>query len=106
MRIAVSFLAATAMALTGLAACVGTPSADKVAAEVTAAGVCESLPAGVSCACVTTTAHSLIPTIKVERSKDDTGSRLGRGSVGQVDERMGPAIAEAREICATGKAVG
>lgn len=97
MRFAVLSLAAFA-----LAACVGTPPVEKIAA----AGACDSLPEGATCDCVISTAHTMIPTIKVERSKDDTGSRLGRGSVGQTDERIPVAIAAAKQSCAAGKAVG
>ena len=89
-----------------LASCVGTPSMDKVAAEVEAAGACKSLPAGVTCDCVVSTAHASIPTTKVERSKDDTGSRLGRGTIGATDPRVSIAIDSAKKSCAAGKAVG
>ncbi len=99
-------LAVLSFAALGLAACVGTPPVEKVAAEVAAIGACDSLPAGVMCDCVISTAHAAIPTTKVERSRDDTGSRLGRGSVGQTDERVPVAIAAAKQSCAAGKAVG
>ena len=36
--------------------------------------------------------------IKVERSKDDTGSRLGRGSIGQADPRVPVAIVAAKIV--------
>lgn len=98
--------AVLSFAALGLAACVGTPPVEKVAAEVQAAGACDSLPAGATCDCVISTAHTMIPSIKVERSNDDTGSRLGRGSVGQTDERIPAAIAAAKQSCASGKAVG
>ncbi len=101
MRFAVLTLAAFA-----LAACNGTPQADKVAAAVESAGACVALPEGVTCDCVVTTAQSLIPSMKVERSKDETGSRLGRGTVGQSDPRVPMAIEAATQSCAAGKAVG
>jgi hypothetical protein len=93
-------------ALLGLAACTGAPPVEQVAAEIEAAGACEALPAGVTCDCVIATAHATLPSIRVERGKDDTGSRLGRGTVGQGDERMPLAIAAAKQSCAAGKAVG
>ncbi|MFT3723198.1 MAG: hypothetical protein QM773_06385 [Hyphomonadaceae bacterium] len=99
-------LAVLSLAALGLAACVGTPPVERVAAEVEASGACKNLPEGVSCECVTTTAHTLIPTMKYERSKDDTGSRLGRGSIGGADPRVAPAIEAAKASCAAGKAVG
>jgi hypothetical protein len=89
-----------------LAACNGTPAADQVAAEVQSAGACVALPDGVTCDCVVSTAQTLIPTIKVERSKDETGSRLGRGTAGQGDKRVPLAIEAATQSCAAGKAVG
>jgi hypothetical protein len=99
-------LMAGGIAALALGACVGTPPVEKIAAEVAAAGACDSLPAGVACDCVITTAHAMIPSIKVERSKDDTGSRLGRGTIGQTDERVPLAISAAKQSCAAGKAVG
>lgn len=99
-------LMAGGIAALALGACVGTPPVEKVAAEVAAAGACDSLPAGVTCDCVISTAHTMIPTIRVERNKDDTGSRLGRGTIGQTDERLPMAIEAAKQSCATGKAVG
>jgi hypothetical protein len=106
MRFAAPLLSAFGLAAAGLAGCVGAPSIDKVAAEVEASGACRSLPAGVTCACVISAAHDAVPTIKIERSDDDTGSRLGRGTVGQGDERLPLAIAAAKQSCAAGKAVG
>ena len=105
MRLVALFLAA-AVALTGLVSCVGTPPIERVVAEINATGACEKLPEGVTCECVTTTAHTLIPTIQVERSQDDTGSRLGRGAVGLTDPRVSVAIDAAKQSCAAGKAVG
>jgi hypothetical protein len=99
-------LAVVSFVALGLAACVGTPPVERVAAEVEASGACKGLPEGVSCECVTSTAHTLIPTMKYERSKDDTGSRLGRGSIGGSDPRVAPAIEAAKASCASGKAVG
>lgn len=99
-------LASLSFAALGLAACVGTPPVERVAAEVEASGACVGLPAGVTCDCVTSTAHALIPSMKYERSQDDTGSRLGRGSIGGPDPRVAPAIEAARSSCASGKAVG
>jgi hypothetical protein len=106
MKIAVLSLAALLVPVMGLAACVGTPPAERVAAEAEAVGACESLPQGVTCDCVVSTAQTIIPTMKYERSKDDTGSRLGRGSVGQGDPRVAPALEAAKQSCASGKAVG
>ncbi len=99
-------LVVLSLAALGLAACVGTPPAERIAAEAEALGACKSLPEGVTCDCVVSTAQATIPTMKYERSKDDTGSRLGRGSVGQGDPRVVPAIEAARQSCASGKAVG
>ena len=106
MRFAGLFLAAISPMIVGLAACTGAPPVEQVTADIQAAGACQSLPAGVTCECVISTAHAALPTIKVERNKDDTGSRLGRGSVGQGDERLPLAIAAAKQSCAAGKAVG
>ena len=94
------------LAALGLAACVGTPPAERIAAEAEALGACKSLAPGVTCECVISTAQATIPTMKYERSADDTGSRLGRGSVGQGDPRIAPAIDAAKQACASGKAVG
>jgi hypothetical protein len=101
MRFAVLTLAAFA-----LASCAGTPTNDKVAAAVESAGACKALPEGVTCDCVVSTAQSLVPSMKIERSKDETGSRLGRGTVGQSDPRVPLAIEAATQSCAAGKAVG
>ncbi|HVY89544.1 MAG TPA: hypothetical protein VG942_11795 [Hyphomonadaceae bacterium] len=98
-------LAVISFAAFSLAACVGTPPVERVASEVEALGACKALPEGVTCECVTTTAHTLIPTMKYERDKDDTGSRLGRGKIGGGDPRIPPAIEAAKQSCAAGKAV-
>ncbi len=99
-------LAGLSLVALSLAACVGTPPVERIAAEVEASGACKGLPEGVTCECVTTTAHTLIPGMKYERSQDDTGSRLGRGSIGAADPRVAPAVEAARASCASGKAVG
>jgi hypothetical protein len=101
MRLTVLSLAAFA-----LASCVGTPAIERVAAEVESSGACESLPEGVTCDCVVSSAHSVIPSITAPRSKDDTGSRLGRGTIGASDPRVAIAIEQAKQSCAAGKAVG
>ena len=106
MKLRALSLAAAAFASMALASCVGTPPIERVVAEVEASGACQSLPDGVTCDCVTSTAHALIPTMKYERSKDDTGSRLGRGTVGEPDPRVPLAVTAAKQSCAAGKAVG
>ena len=106
MRLTVLSLAALAIPVMGLAACVGTPPVERISAEAEALGACKSLPEGVTCDCVVSTAQTIIPTMKYERSQDDTGSRLGRGAVGQGDPRVAPALEAAKHSCASGKAVG
>jgi len=106
MSLRVLSLAAAAFASMALVSCVGTPPIERVFAEVEASGACQSLPEGVTCDCVTSTAHTLIPAMKYERSKDDTGSRLGRGTIGEADPRVALAIDAAKQSCAAGKAVG
>jgi tRNA(Ile2) C34 agmatinyltransferase TiaS len=99
-------LTALSVAALAFASCVGTPPVEKVAAEAEAAGACKALPEGVTCDCVISTAHASIANTKVERSKDDTGSRLGRGAIGTGDARVPVAIEAARHSCSAGKAVG
>lgn len=100
-------LAVTPFALLALAGCVGTPPIDRVTAEAETSGVCASLPEGVTCDCVVSTAHTLIPTMRYDRNADeDTGSRLGRGTIGSSDPRVAPALEAAMQSCAAGKAVG
>jgi len=100
-------LLVASFALIALAGCVGTPPADRIMAEAQASGVCEKLPEGVTCDCVVSTAQTLIPTMSYNRNAaEDTGSRLGRGTIGAADPRVAPALEAARESCAAGKAVG
>ncbi len=107
MRLAVTSFTAACLALGTLASCVGTPPIERVMAEIEASGACTSLPEGVTCDCVASTAHTLIPSMHVDRNADeDTGSRLGRGTIGQSDPRVPLAIDAAKQSCAAGKAVG
>ncbi|OYW41829.1 MAG: hypothetical protein B7Z38_06815 [Rhodobacterales bacterium 12-64-8] len=100
-------LAVIPFALLALAGCVGTPPIDRVTAEAEASGACAALPEGVTCDCVVSTAHTLIPTMRYDRNAaEDTGSRLGRGTIGAPDPRVAPALEAARQSCAAGKAVG
>ena len=88
MKFAVLSPAVLAIPVMGLAACVGTPPTERIAAQAEMLGACKALPEGVTCDCVVSTAEATIPTMKYERSQDDTGSRLGRGAVGQADPRI------------------
>ena len=100
-------LAVLPLALFALASCVGTPPIERVTAEAEAAGACVKLPEGVTCDCVISTAHTLIPTMRYDRNAaEDTGSRLGRGTIGAADPRVAMALDAARQSCAAGKAVG
>jgi hypothetical protein len=100
-------LAVIPFALFSLAGCVGTPPVDRLTAEAEASGVCTALPEGVTCDCVVSTAHTMIPTMHYDRNAaEDTGSRLGRGTIGSSDPRVAPALEAARQSCAAGKAVG
>jgi hypothetical protein len=102
MRVAVTLFAALA-----LAACVGTPPIERVAAQAETTGACTSLPDGVTCECVISTAHAAIPTTSAPRiSSEETGSRTGRGTMGVSDPRVAVALANAKQSCAAGKAVG
>ncbi len=97
-------LAATLIAAIAVASCVGTPPVEKVAAYAEG-GACKALPEGVTCDCVISTAHAEIPNIKVDRSSDETGSRLGRSTIGALDPRIAVAVENAKKSCAAGKAV-
>jgi hypothetical protein len=100
-------LAVLPFALFALAGCVGTPPLERVTAEAETSGACVALPEGVTCQCVVSTAHTLIPTIRYDRNAaEDTGSRLGRGTIGSSDPRVAMALEAARQSCAAGKAVG
>lgn len=102
MRLAVTLLAGLA-----LAACVGTPPVERVAAQAEAVGACKALPEGVTCDCVISTAHASLPGMPMPRiSGENTGSRLGSGTVGASDPRIALAIENAKQSCASGKAVG